>query len=137
MTACCLHTRCNLCCRHTNMLLSDKDIHNITTLGYHRSFFTIQRNGWLRLKNYKGRCIFHNGEHCTIYDHRPEGCVLYPVVYDADRRIAIIDAECPQRRQFFINEQKTRQLKHLIALLQKERVQRENLRKMNRVRCKE
>jgi len=129
MSACCLRTRCNQCCRHTNMLLTTHDIERIASLGYVRSFFVEEHNGWLQLKNAYGRCVFHTGEHCSIYDHRPKGCLLYPVVYDADRRSAILDAECPQRQRFSLGGRKVRKLMLLISILHDERCQRGGVRK--------
>ena len=129
MSTCCLRTKCNRCCRHTNMLLTARDIATITSLGYNRTYFVEERNSWLQLKNAHGRCVFHTGERCSIYDHRPEGCMLYPVVYDADLRCAILDSECPQQHQFFLGKRNVRKLMVLIETLQYERSQRENTRR--------
>ena len=124
MSSCCLRTRCNQCCRHTNMLLTTRDIERIASLGYDRTFFVKEHNRWLQMKNAHGRCVFHTGERCSIYDHRPEGCMLYPVVYNADRRSAILDAECSQKQRFSLGERKVRKLMLLISTLHDERCQR-------------
>jgi Fe-S-cluster containining protein len=124
MTTCCLRTRCIRCCRHTNMLLTSDDIKAITRLGYEPTYFIEEHNGWLQLKNAQDRCVFHTGERCGIYDHRPLGCMLYPIVYDIDSRNAILDADCPQRQQFSLNARNVRTLTTLIATLQRERAQR-------------
>lgn len=129
MSSCCLRTRCNQCCRHTNMLLTARDIERLASLGYDRSFFVEERDGWLQLKNAHGRCVFHTGERCRIYDHRPEGCMLYPVVYDADRRDAILDFECPQRQRFSLGGPPVYKLMQLISTLDNERSQRGRTRK--------
>lgn len=124
MTNRCLETNCTQCCIKTNMLLTIHDIQTIEKLGYEARSFLSERNGWLQLKNNKGRCVFHNGTICTIYDHRPEGCVLYPVVYDKDHRVAILDRDCPQRHCFLLSDTKSEQLYRLISILEKERVGR-------------
>jgi len=106
------------------MILTSHDIEIIEKLGYEFHFFVTEHTGWLQLKNYKGRCVFHNGIQCDIYDHRPEGCVLYPIVYDKDNRYAILDNECPQKHCFPLSKTKEQQIKTLVLLLEKERKDR-------------
>lgn len=124
MSNCCLETKCIQCCIETNMLLSYRDIENIQKMGYDRKFFVSERNGWLQLKNHQGRCVFHNGVRCTIYHQRPEGCTLYPVVYDKDNQCAILDSECPQKQCFPLSKTKSQQLDILISILEKEKIER-------------
>jgi Fe-S-cluster containining protein len=106
------------------MVLSYHDIENIQKIGYDRQFFVSENKGWLQLKNHQGRCVFHNRTRCTIYDHRPEGCTLYPVVYDKDNNSAILDKECPQKHRFSLSKAKSQQLDLLISILEKERTER-------------
>jgi hypothetical protein len=106
------------------MILSYRDIENIQKMGYDRQFFVSECNGWLQLKNHQGRCVFHNGTRCTIYHQRPEGCTLYPVVYDKDNQCAILDSECPQKLCFPLVKSKIQQLLDLISTLERERNQR-------------
>jgi Fe-S-cluster containining protein len=106
------------------MVLSYQDIENIQKIGYERQFFVSERKGWLQLKNHQGLCVFHNGTHCTIYHHRPEGCTLYPVVYDKDNNDAIFDNECPQKHCFSLSKSNSQQLNLLISILEKERTER-------------
>lgn len=124
MTTCCLETKCIQCCINTNMVLTIQDIQTIETLGHESRSFITRRNGWLRLRNNKGRCVFHNGTICTIYDHRPEGCVLYPVVYDIYHRCAIYDSECPQKQCFPLSTTKEQRLQSLVRRLETERTER-------------
>ncbi len=121
MTTYCLETNCTLCCIKTNMVLTTQDIQTIEKVGYETRFFVSERNGWLQLKNKNGRCVFHDGTVCTIYDHRPEGCVLYPIVYDKDHRRAILDSDCPQKHQFLLSDTTSEQLYRLISVLETER----------------
>jgi len=90
----CLQYRCIKCCLNTEMPLSNSDIVRIKGLGF-RNFFIAKRNGARQLKNLKGRCIFHNGQRCTIYGDRPEGCRLYPAILDVDKEKIVIDEHCP------------------------------------------
>jgi len=129
MTNCCLETKCSLCCIQTNMILTSQDIETIKKVGYPVKFFVSEQNGWLQLKNDKGRCVFHNGTFCVIYDHRPKGCVLYPVVYDNDHRCAILDRDCPQKHCFTLSDTKSEQLATLISLLEDERTERKKDKK--------
>ena len=135
MTTCCLETKCILCCIKTNMVLTTHDIQTIEKLGYEPRFFVSERNGWVQLKNKNGRCVFHNGTVCTIYDHRPEGCVLYPIVYDKDHRCAIRDSDCPQKQCFPLSTTKEQQVLTLVHRLEterKERVQKKKLKKQRK-----
>ncbi len=129
MTNCCLETNCTRCCIKTNMVLTTRDIQTIEKAGYEARIFVSERNGWLQLKNSKGRCVFHNGTICTIYDHRPKGCVLYPVVYDKDSGCAFLDSECPQILCFPLSKTKEQQINILVHHLEKER--RERMQKKN------
>jgi Fe-S-cluster containining protein len=106
------------------MILSYQDIKTIEKIGFNQEFFVTKHNGWLQLKNQNGRCVFHNGTLCTIYDQRPEGCTLYPAVYDDDANRAVLDTECPQRHCFHLSDKKTQQLTTLISRLKKERAKR-------------
>jgi Fe-S-cluster containining protein len=131
MTNCCLETKCSRCCINTNMILTYQDIETIKKLGYTAGFFVSEKNNWLQLKNNNGRCVFHNGTICTIYDQRPQGCILYPVVFEKDHQETILDSDCPQRHCFPITNEKSQQLNTLIKQLEKEREERKKNEKMN------
>lgn len=120
----CISHHCISCCQATNMLLSLKDIQRIEKLGYMRSVFAKKSKGWIQLRNVQGRCVFHDGTHCRIYDHRPEGCRLYPVVFDKDNNQAIRDKGCPQKQYFSITQDKIKRLQFLVSTLEHERVLR-------------
>jgi hypothetical protein len=116
------------------MLLTYHDIEIITKLGYDSTYFIEELNGWLQLKNSQGRCVFHTGEICSIYKHRPEGCTLYPVVYDNDNHCAILDHECPQRRMFSLGTHQAQKLDTLISTLQNEQAQRKKFQENQKVK---
>jgi Fe-S-cluster containining protein len=132
MSNCCLETKCIQCCRETNMILTYHDIENIEKKGYDRNYFITEHDGWFMLKNKNSRCVFHNGTLCTIYHERPEGCTLYPVVYDTDDACAILDDECPQQQCFPLTKPKESQLHALVRILEKERMQRRLEEKKNK-----
>jgi len=111
------------------MVLTNQDIQTIEKLGYKTDFFVADIKSWFQLKNTKGRCVFHNGTICVIYDHRPEGCRLYPVVYQKDDDKAILDNDCPQRHCFIITKEKSQQLLILIQTLEDERAERKQKKK--------
>jgi uncharacterized protein len=121
----CLKYCCYECCKNTNMLLSQHDIQTIQDKGYSIDFFVEDNNGWLQLKNKENRCVFHNKTHCTIYNYRPQGCRLYPIVYQKDDHSAIIDAQCLHPNFFHITTTKKNQLFPLIKQLQIQRKQRQ------------
>jgi Fe-S-cluster containining protein len=109
------------------MVLSNRDIKKIKKKGVVKSFYVEDTDGWLRLRNEYGRCVFHDGRKCTIYQDRPQGCALYPVVYDADAHMAILDLDCPQRHTFPLTKHTKRHLFALVSVLERERNQRQHL----------
>lgn len=120
----CLDKKCIICCKETKMLLSEKDINRIKKLGYQYDFFVDTYDRWLQLKNKEGLCVFHNGIKCSIYKDRPEGCQLYPVIYDKDNKCAILDEECPHRTKFLINNSLRKKLYNLVLRVEKEKTKR-------------
>ena len=124
MENCCLSTACLECCRETNMILTNKDVRRIHQLGFDEGVFSRKQDGWLRLTNHQGKCVFHNGARCVIYEQRPEGCRLYPIVFDKGERCAILDEGCPHRDLFFLSEDAVQNLTNLVSELEEERVVR-------------
>jgi Fe-S-cluster containining protein len=78
------------------MELSSEDIERLAKLGYRLEEFAVTDNGATRLRNVDGYCIFYSraDKKCQIYEKRPIGCYLYPVVYLANEG-AIVDELCP------------------------------------------
>jgi Fe-S-cluster containining protein len=110
------------------MLLSYQDIERIKKLGFDTNFFVTGRDGWLKLKNQDGRCVFHNSIMCTIYEKRPDGCKLYPIIYDKDEKHAIFDKDCPKRDKFYMSKSITKQLYDLVLKIEIERAERKKLK---------
>ena len=121
-----LDLNCIQCCKNTNMILSEKDVERIQSLGYSYDFFIDVNNGWLQLKNKEGLCVFHNSKKCLIYENRPEGCRLYPLTYDNDKKIAIFDKDCSHQSKFIITENFKNKLFNLVSRVISERSQRMN-----------
>jgi hypothetical protein len=109
------------------MPLSNEDIERIRGLGFNHDFFVVNIDGWLRLKNSEGRCVFNDGRQCLIYEDRPEGCKLYPITYDEDERRAVLDEDCPHTDGFKISEVEMKLVSSLVAKLKNERMLRMNL----------
>jgi Fe-S-cluster containining protein len=106
------------------MPLSTSDIRRIVLLGFSEDFFVITKDGERRLKNLKGRCVFHDGQLCTIYRNRPEGCRTYPVVLDLAAQEPVLDPECPHREEFHITPSVSRKIVKLVRKMDRERIVR-------------
>ncbi|NOY12061.1 MAG: YkgJ family cysteine cluster protein [Archaeoglobi archaeon] len=91
----CTEIGCCECCRDTEMQLSERDIRRIEKLGYSREDFSVEVDGVRVLRNVDGSCYFLKDCRCEIYEHRPLGCRLYPVVYDVETRRATVHDFCP------------------------------------------
>lgn len=96
------------------MPLTKDDIARIEALGYSREDFTVRDGKIVRLRNVNGKCFFLDSQNrCRIYEHRPEGCRLYPAVFDGEDIIA--DPICPKRKEVRISERAKRRLLELIG----------------------
>jgi len=86
---------CGICCLNTEMELLAEDIERITSAGYKLEEFAVERDGIYRLKNVDGHCVFYDAStrKCKIYNIRPIGCRLYPLIYDGEKIEA--DRTCP------------------------------------------
>ena len=103
------------------MLLSTQDIDRLLKQGYSRDFFVREQKGFYFLKNANGGCVFHDGRSCTVYNHRPRGCQLYPLIYDEATTTVIQDTYCPYHHLFpltSLQEQQVKQLVHEIKTKQ-------------------
>jgi Fe-S-cluster containining protein len=101
------------------MMLSDADVECIERIGYNKQeFLRYDKQGYIRLKNRNGFCVFYDVERCRcrIYKHRPLGCRVYPVIYSEQEGI-IVDDLCPMKSTVSKIELK-RKGKKLMALLQ-------------------
>lgn len=86
------------------MILFSSDLKRLSCYYRVEDFAFFDGRFW-RLKNLDGRCVFLDldGKKCKIYEMRPLGCRLYPVVWDPERG-AIVDEECPMRHTVTADE---------------------------------
>jgi Fe-S-cluster containining protein len=100
-------SNCGKCCEKTEMELSSTDIKRLEGAGYCREEFAVMDDCVIRLRNVDGRCYFYSlaEKKCRVYEKRPLGCYLYPVVYLVNEG-AIVDGLCPRGQT--ISEQELR-----------------------------
>lgn len=99
------------------MPVSSSDLKRILKAGYRLEHFSVKtKEGW-RLKNRSGRCVFLLKTGCGIYSHRPDGCRLYPLVYDENQKRAMIDSHCPYGHEFKVQKNDVKTLENLFRSL--------------------
>jgi len=110
------------------MLLLDEDVIRIASLGHDEHFFARVQDGFKVLRNSEaGRCVFHDGKKCTIYENRPKGCKLYPIIFDVDSKSAVKDTSCPYRKEFKILSEAKQELPIIYFELVDERSRRSKI----------
>jgi Fe-S-cluster containining protein len=85
------------------MPLSRIDIERISWQGYRFKDFVVKRKRERHLKNRNGRCVFLGDNGCIIYSFRPEGCWLYPLVYNENNRKVDVHDLCPYGHEFKVS----------------------------------
>lgn len=101
------------------MLLSKEDIKRLEKKGFHKKYFMkIDKEGYAQLKNRTGYCVFYDLEKhlCKVYEDKPAGCGVYPVILDEEVGI-IIDDICPEKGTI-TPEEKEEKGKAVIKLLE-------------------
>jgi len=116
----CIRHNCIKCCIDTQMPLTREDIKRISSLGYKIKNFAVKIGKEWKLRNKLGRCYFLGENGCKIYDFRPEGCRLYPLIYDEEHDKPILDELCPYREEFEPKKSDFERLLRLIDKLRKE-----------------
>jgi len=118
---------CGNCCIETEMLLSSNDIalikKNSTKHLKIASFVRKTEEGFNQLINVKGYCVFFDSAAnlCTIYGVRPQGCRFYPLIYDSDKKLCVLDNECPRPELFYANKNsQVKTCKKIVRFLEKE-----------------
>ena len=111
------------------MALLDEDVRRIESLGYARERFAMESKGLMVLKSLRHRCVFHDGARCTIYEDRPAGCRLYPVVFAEYVGTAAMDRMCPFRDEFHLSPESRRGSVNLHHRLIQEARQRKRVRR--------
>jgi Fe-S-cluster containining protein len=95
-------------------------VKRIEKLGFKRGDFTVEAESETRLKNLAKSCFFLKDDKCRIYENRPEGCRIYPLVYDVDTHKFVFDEVCPHANEFKATREDKDRLKRLIRRLEKE-----------------
>ncbi len=104
------------------MLLLEADVQRIVSLRFKEGSFAVESDGLKMLRNSSsGRCVFHDGEQCTIYSNRPAGCRLYPIIFDEDLSHPVKDGLCPYRDEFDLSLKDKRELSDVYLKLIDER----------------
>ena len=119
----CAAHACSSCCHDTAMPLRAADVARLAALGHDPRRFAREDDGWLVLANEGGACVFLADGRCGVYADRPEGCRLYPLVYEEDVGPAM-DELCPWRDEFAPGPQERRRLDALVRVLVRERAER-------------
>ena len=81
------------------MPLTLEDIKRLTGKGYKVREFVVTCGGERKLRNLNGYCFFLDEGACSVYDERPTGCRLYPLVADW-RGMVRIDPMCRHGDKF-------------------------------------
>jgi len=115
----CLRHGCVACCIETEMPLTEEDLKRIEKLGFKRIDFTVEAEGETHLKNRDKMCYFLEDGMCLIYENRPEGCRIYPLVYDVYSHKFIYDQVCLHSAEFKATRVDKDRLKHLIHRIEK------------------
>ncbi len=116
----CLKYGCTLCCHGTKMPLTNLDVNRIVKLGYKVKCFAEKTDQYWRLKNVNGKCFFLEGNKCKIYEYRPYGCRLYPLVYDWNKHKVTLDDLCPHKEEFSPRIKDMRKLMFVLSLLREQ-----------------
>jgi Fe-S-cluster containining protein len=115
------------------MTLTVEDVDRLAALG-HRGFYRETADGALQLVNRHGRCVFLRGSQCVVYDDRPEGCRLYPLILDRDIDRAVKDDFCPHGGEFEFGPEDESRLRNSVATEDTEAEEREAEGRKNRDR---
>ena len=113
----CLRHGCDACCHVTRMSLTLADVCRLERAG-HRDFCDLGDDGALRLRNVDGRCTFLVGGRCVAYADRPDGCVLYPLIWftgDGEEGEAGLHEFCSYRDEFRFSQGDREWLERSIA----------------------
>lgn len=110
---------CDLCCWDTHMSLTGADVSRLERAG-HTNFCRLHDDGTLRLRNVDGHCIFLDNGRCAAYSERPDGCVLYPLIWFIEDRCTGLHDFCPHRFAFRHSQGDREWLERSIATEEKE-----------------
>ncbi len=127
---------CSQCCHDIEMLLTEADLKRLRAVRPSDDFWEEADDGYLQLLTRDGPpargspggrpCIFLGSDgRCTVWADRPEGCRLYPAVWDDGLRAAVLDADyCPHTDGFDLPPAMNDATRRLAARLERERAAR-------------
>jgi Fe-S-cluster containining protein len=109
------------------MELSSDDVKRLVDAGYRPEDFIVNPRGRAPPQEFDGWCYFYSpaDKRCRVYQIRPMGCRLYPVVYVEGEGV-MLDELCPMRHTVSKEEfrRKAKALKKLLKKINGERVPR-------------
>ena len=110
----CFDNDCHRCCLNTRMTLTEADAARLEVSGC-QDFFFVNDDQDLQLINEDGHCIFLVDSRCSVHDGRPEGCRLYPLIFDLSVDRVVLDAFCPSAKEFTFTQDDTVQLRRSVT----------------------
>jgi Fe-S-cluster containining protein len=105
------------------MTLTLEDVRRIEALGC-EDFWREGSDGSLYLRNRRGCCIFLRDGSCSVYQARPEGCRLYPLILDLEENLVVLDDFCPHRSEFSFTAEAGKRLRRSLAVEEDEAIAR-------------
>ncbi len=106
------------------MPLTEMDVERLEKMGFDADEFTVEAEGEVRLVNVRGSCYFLENGRCRAYEARPEGCRIYPVVYDERIHKFVLDVVCPNKADFSLTREDKDRLKRLLHRIDREKGKR-------------
>ncbi len=127
----CVRNGCSACCHETEMPLTRADVARLEAIGHAAADFSrIGDDGFLHLRNDPTRaggqgapCFFLHDGLCSVYEHRPAGCRVYPFVLDEGDVVAR-DVDCPHADAFPADSTARPKLLRILSALEREAVER-------------
>ena len=128
----CLNKACSACCHDTEMLLTEDDVRRLAGAAPGLTFHVRTADGYLQLRTrdappapgMAGKpCVFLDAQgRCSVHAARPEGCRLYPAMWDEDAGRAVLDTSgCPHTDGFLLPRATHDAVRRLAARLHAER----------------
>ena len=118
---------CGNCCCETEMILSIRDVDRIRNNDPKNlpiaNFIEKTDDGLFQLRNKNGFCVFFDStiKLCKIYEARPQGCRFYPLIYDSDKKLCVLDQDCPRPELFYPNKtSRVKTCKEIVKFLEKQ-----------------
>ncbi len=127
----CEKHNCSLCCYDIEMILTNDDLARLQTARPGEDFWFQADDGYIQLRTQRidtahGQpCHFLEDGRCSVWADRPEGCRLYPAVWDDSIRAATLDADyCPHTDEFRLPASMNDATRRLATRLEQERAAR-------------